>query len=489
MFKLPIQYYGGGEEEGGRSTPPPSRGDEGGRSSGDTQVVKLGEKVATVDTTIKVPTVSSVKINTGNLKAISAGRPLTIKGDEGAEVIVNIVATSGSDLGKFYNFTTNSFDASAKFDNQNNLKATIKNGVFTSQVNFPASGGDSYNIIVIAPGDKDTRLAGGISRGGNVVAKSISRVANAEVTLSMSTDSAADGTANYATFPTDVTSTNSPAKTSNTPVEVEWIVTNASSDAGGFGLKLASDETLKDFDWDNAWYCSTTENVADNPAGDGEDGDIVTVADLTDLYVGLELVYHKGTTVPTNKAGSAVGTTIITAITQTADLLTEGGTVSFSKDVAFEDGETMTFRGYGKRLINKSTGLDVNFGKFTATAAQLTKTVRDGGGGVTDAVDGDSTTISLNGTYGIAGGNTVTYKGAGVDNSAANAVTSVSASSSAGSMVVQNAQTLTAGTKLIFKGCSQTVKIKGRVLIKKYPTSNKTIYLDLDKFITVGAGS
>jgi hypothetical protein len=170
-------------------------------------------------------------------------------------------------------------------------------------------------------------------------------------------------------------------------------------------------------------------------------------------------------------------------------LLTEGGTVSFSKDVAFEDGETMTFRGYGKRLINKSTGLDVNFGKFTATAAQLTKTVRDGGGGVTDAVDGDSTTISLNGTYGIAGGNTVTYKGAGVDNSAANAVTSVSASSSAGSMVVQNSQTLTAGTKLIFKGCSQTVTIKGRVLIKKYPTSNKTIYLDLDKFITVGAGS
>ena len=476
MFKLPIQYYKTGEE-GGRSTPPPSKDDEGGV---DTQVVKLGKRVATVDTTIKVPTVSSVKINTGNLKAISAGRPLTIKGDEGAEVIVNIVATSGSDLGKFYNFKTNSFDSLAKFDNQNNLRATIKNGVVTSQINFPASGGDSYNIIVIAPEDKDTRLAGGISRGGNVVAKSISRVANAQVTLSMSTNSAADGTANYATFPSDVTSTNSPAKTGSTPVAIDWTVTNASSDAGGFGLKLASDETLKDFDWNSAWYCSTTENVADNPAGDGEDGDIVTVADLTDLYVGLELVYHKGTTVPTNKAGSAVGTTIITAITQTADLLTEGGTVSFSKDVAFEDGETMTFRGYGKRLINKSTGLDVNFGKFTATAAQLTKTVRG-------AVSG--TTVNLNGTYGIAGGNTVTYKGAGVDNSAANAVTSVSASSSAGSMVVQNAQTLTAGTKLIFKGCSQTVKIKGRVLIKKYPTSNKTIYLDLDKFITVGAGS
>ena len=463
MFKLPIQYYGGGEE-GGRSTPPPSKDDETGV---DTQVVKLGEKVATVDTTIKVPTVSSVKINTGSLKAISAGRPLTIKGDEGAEVIINIVATSGSDLGKFYNFTTNSFDDLAKFDNQNNLRAVIKNGVFTSQINFPASGGDSYNIIVIAPGDKDTRLAGGISRGGNVTAKSISRVANAEVTLSMSTDSAADGTANYATFPTDVTSTNSPVKTGNTPVTIDWTVTNVSSDAGGFGLKLASNETLKDFDWNSAWYCSTTENVSDNPAGDGVSSSTVVVADLTDLYVGLQLIYHKGTTAPS-------ATTFIKSI----DVLTK--TLTFSTSQAFEDGETMTFRGYGKRLINKSTGLDVDFGKFTATAAELTKTVRG-------AVSG--TTVNLNGTYGIAGGNTVTYKGAGVNNSAANAVTSVSASSSAGSMVVQNSQTLTAGTKLIFKGCSQTVTIKGRVLIKKYPTSNKTIYLDLDKFITVGAGS
>ena len=461
MFKLPIQYYKTGEE-GGRSTPPPSKDDEGGV---DAQVVKLGERVATVDTTIKVPTVSSVKINTGSLKAISAGRPLTIKGDEGAEVIINIVATSGSDLGKFYNFTTNSFDDLAKFDNQNNLRAVIKNGVFTSQINFPASGGDSYNIIVIAPGDKDTRLAGGISRGGNVTAKSISRVANAEVTLSMSTDSAADGTANYATFPITVGAGG--AQTGNTPVTIDWTVTNVSSDAGGFGLKLASNETLKDFDWNSAWYCSTTENVSDNPAGDGVSSSTVVVADLTDLYVGLELIYHKGTTAPS-------ATTFIKSI----DVLTK--TLTFSTSQAFEDGETMTFRGYGKRLINKSTGLDVDFGKFTATAAELTKTVRG-------AVSG--TTVNLNGTYGIAGGNTVTYKGAGVNNSAANAVTSVSASSSAGSMVVQNSQTLTAGTKLIFKGCSQTVTIKGRVLIKKYPTSNKTIYLDLDKFITVGAGS
>ena len=191
------------------------------------------------------------------------------------------------------------------------------------------------------------------------------------------------------------------------------------------------------------------------------------VADLTDLYVGLQLIYHKGTPAPS-------ATTFIKSI----DVLTK--TLTFSTSQAFEDGETMTFRGYGKRLINKSTGLDVDFGKFTATAAELTKTVRG-------AVSG--TTVNLNGTYGIAGGNTVTYKGAGVNNSAANAVTSVSASSSAGSMVVQNSQTLTAGTILIFKGCSQTVTIKGRVLIKKYPTSNKTIYLDLDKFITVGAGS
>ena len=90
---------------------------------------------------------------------------------------------------------------------------------------------------------------------------------------------------------------------------------------------------------------------------------------------------------------------------------------------------------------------------------------------------------------GIAGGNFIGILGAGVDNSSANTVTSVSASSSAGSCVVDESQTLSQGTVITFKGCYQVINFTGTINITKYPTSNKTIYLDLDKLITVGAAS
>ena len=91
--------------------------------------------------------------------------------------------------------------------------------------------------------------------------------------------------------------------------------------------------------------------------------------------------------------------------------------------------------------------------------------------------------------HGIAGGNLIKYTGVGVNNSSANAVTSVSASSTAGSITVQLAQTLSAGTVLTFPGCHKIINFTGSFTIFKYPTANQNIYLDLDKFITVGAGS
>ena len=231
------------------------------------------------------------------------------------------------------------------------------------------------------------------------------------------------------------------------------------------GLKLASATTLETFNWNKAWYFETTETIDGNVASDEN---IVVVDDITDLVAGMELIYITGTTAPGAK-------TYITAV----DIPTK--TLTLSRDQALSDGNTMTFRAYGSRIIEKVTGMSIDFGKFKASSAALTKTVRS-------AVSG-STTINLDGTYGIAGGNSVTYTGAKVNNTAANAVTSVSASSSAGSIVVQLAQTLTEDTVLTFSGSTQSIKITGKPIIKKYPTSNRTIKLELDKFITVGAAS
>ena len=91
-------------------------------------------------------------------------------------------------------------------------------------------------------------------------------------------------------------------------VAFNWDVNNWNgvADAGSFGLVVTNEASSGlPVISENYWYFTTTEAVADNPAGDGEDSTTVTVADVTDLGVGTELYYHKGTTVPTNKAGSA----------------------------------------------------------------------------------------------------------------------------------------------------------------------------------------
>ena len=58
-----------------------------------------------------------------------------------------------------------------------------------------------------------------------------------------------------------------------------------------------------------------------------------------------------------------------------------------------------------------------------------------------------------------------------------------------GAMVVQLTQILKAGTLLTFDGCFKKINFVGNIIINSYPNSNRTIYLDLDQFITVGAAS
>ena len=104
--------------------------------------------------------------------------------------------------------------------------------------------------------------------------------------------------------------------------------------------------------------------------------------------------------------------------------------------------------------------------------------------------DGDytpSTTITLNGTYGVGKGAAIT--GLGVNQTSSPTVSTVSASSSAGSIVMTTAQTLRAGTKLYVTPNNKNHLISAIPVVKRGPTSSVTINLNLDNFITVGVGS
>ena len=402
--------------------------------------------------------ITRVNIDNSEMPPAETTRLISIGGEAGAKVMVLVfdISVGSSAQHKYYDWNSQAFEDGHN-DSHNNLTLYLRESS-TENVNvyFP-SGGGTY-VIKILP------LEGTKILNKNSYTLQLSKQAsNATLTF---TPISLGSSSNYATLPTK-TSTGAPGDTN--VINFSFDVTNVSNDSHGFGLKLSDIITLSS----KNWYFTTTENILDNPAGDGEDSQVVQVSDLSDLGIGSELIYHKATTSPVNKAGDSLSGVRITSL----DLL--NSTIKFNQAVAFEDGETMTFRAYGKQAISNAIGVTLGFGSVEFLPTKLTKTIRAGS---------SSTTINLNGTYGIAGGNTVTISGLGIDNSSNNAVTSVSASSSAGSIVVQNSQSgLTTGSTITFKGCNQIINISGSIKIGNYPTANKTIYLDLDKFITVGA--
>ena len=355
-------------------------------------------------------------------------------------------------------------------------------------------------------------------------------------------------TANYKTFPSSVTSVNSPALPSNASEPVNWDIENTESDARGFGLRLIRQPI------DTDWYFTasdTVNNRLDNTIEkifstvDGAVGGSTAVtldADYTNAGGGIievgDYVFGEGVTVGTtvaavNVGGDAKDITLSASmtiedgvelefITATTEIIiddltdivegmvistvsgtnayligtptitsinTATNTLTLSAAQAFVDDITLAFQARGSSSIKKATGANIDFSGWnadvtSATSAELTKTVRS---------DSSGTTVDLNGTYGIAGGNHVTIAGVGVNNASTNTVVSVSASSSSGSMVMTLAQNvgvgLAQGAKLYFTGSTQKVTIINTIPVSRNPDANRTIYLDLDNFITVGAAS
>ena len=409
--------------------------------------------------------INSFNIDVSNMPAGRAIRPFTITGDKGAEF--EIIAIQSGTL-KYYDFKNKVFENGHNSSN-NNLRVKLKSGSYNNSIIFPSGGGD-YVIKLITINGTETS-----SSNSKVITKSISKAA-ANTTITFKPGSA--DTTYYQTLPT---STSSGAATDTDVISFSWSVLNSTTDAKSHGFKLTS----ADIETYNSryWYFTTSENVVTNPAGDTEDTTTVVVADTTYLCVGMELTYYKATTAPENKAGSAVGLTTVVSII--------GNTIGFSQAVGFDEGQTMTFRAYGTTYINDAIGLDLSFSPTERSATILQKTV-EARGGVTETTDGSSASIALPNTLGIGVG--FGYTGFGVNNSSSNLVTAVTPDADGtgndGIITVGLAQALEAGTVLTFVDTHSQIDFFGIIKVNKYSsTTPHTIYLDLDKILTVGAGS
>ena len=171
-----------------------------------------------------------------------------------------------------------------------------------------------------------------------------------------------------------------------------------------------------------------------------------------------------------------------------------------SRDQAITSTHTMTFRAYGSSFIQEAIGTNIDFSSWNSDFDTMTlekqfkKTVR---------VTGTNTVIALNNTYGISGGSHLRVKGVNVNNNGSNKVVNVlqadvdgdnGGSPGNGTITVQQTQTaaLSVGTILKFfgsglgKGSRDKLELSNTITINSYPLASRIIYLDLDKFITIG---
>ena len=396
--------------------------------------------------------INSFNINESDMPAADTTRTFTVTGNTGAQfrIIALQNPSSSSDHTLYYDFTDRAFEAGHN-DLNNNLTITLTGNKHNGSIKFPAGAGE-FVIKLMTIGDTELQ-----NSRVNVITKSISKLANPTITFTPGTFTTTANT--YATLPT---TTSTGAVASGDVVSFDWDVTNSAVDAYSHGLRYTAVTINASY-----WYFQTTDTVN----GAVSSSYTVVVDDLTDIVVGM--------TINEVSSGSLSGTPRITSIDTTSKTLTLDAAQTFA------DGITLYFRAYGTTYIKDATGLDLSFNTTTLTPTALTTTVR--------ADVSASTTITLNATNGIGGGNFIAYKGVGVDNSSANKITSVTpdpdGSDNDGAMVVQLAQTLTAGTVLTFSQIHKIINFAGTINIQAYPSANRTIYLDLDKIITPGVAS
>ena len=430
--------------------------------------------------------INSFFINDNKLTTVSEIREFNINGDVGSKFILYVIqkSSSSSVFEKYYNFITNTFETPTLGFNKNHyLRKELNSKVFNDKIHFPSGTSGGYKIVLIADPDSTTSFASSLNNA-NVFTKDIEDIGNTTVTFVFKTAN----TSSYASNPpsANLTASGSPKTQQSTiNVDIAKTLTNTSSDANGFGLRVTSA-----FNIENGIYCEKTHTVN----GAVSSSKTVILDSVDNLVVGA--------TITSVSSGSVSGTPVIETIDTDTNTITLTG-----NNQNFSDGVTLTFKITGKTGIEDGFDLDIianNLTEFTNNIIENTnlaantgnlnlsnilsvnKTVR----GSVSADAGASGGLNLNGTYGIAGGDHVTVLGNGFRNNTT--ISSVNTPSSSAGAVTTNVghNDLVAGESLTFVGSTQALTLTNCSLaIRSFPAADLTVNIDLDSFITPGAAS
>ena len=431
------------------------------------------------------------EINTQNLTTNTSNRPLKISGDVGSEFSLQVIQNSASTsvLDKFYNFTTKTFES--VFNKNHILNVKLRSNFYSKNIIFPSTTVSDYRVLLIANQKSNTVLSDSISSSDHVVSRKIVHTSPVQIDFVFKTSN----TSSYSANPphANVTSTGTPGLVSAVSVDIAKTVTNASTDANGFGLIVT-----------NGFSDATSFFIEQNQTVNG------AITSATSFLLDDTSNITVGSVITAVDGGSLSGTPSVISIVENL--------VTISSAQTFADNRILTFKTTGVSNIETATKTDTSTGLAFRTAnlsqrltnivnrttiartgggstdeildAQtVTKTVR-ADGSVSEATDALSSTVTLNGTYGIAGSDVSTITGLGIANNNTLVSEIGTPSASAGALTLNNAVLLDAGQEVVFVGSSQSVALTGaQILIDSYPTSALTVNLDLDTFITPGTAT
>lgn len=409
--------------------------------------------------------IKKVFIDQSSMLDVGAKREITVFGEIGAEFNINIIKINGNSKESYYNFVTNTFTEA--FVAANNLQVELFTESFSKLIVFPAdTSGEVYSIKTIAK-EQTTQF----SKNNFVDTKTITQVGQTIIAFQAPDDFNSDS--KLTALPSAVQSTGSTALSPTVTVPIEWTFTNTSSDTKGFGLRLPGLPVSNEFIIPNSyWYSQQVVVVDGNHVSVTE----ITVDSIGNTVAGMEL---------DGVLAAGGGKIFVTSIS--------GTTITFSSVVSASNNDQLKLKAYGPNLIKSIFGQEVEFSNFVAKGVPLEKQVRTE---TTFPLSTGDVTLNLNGTYGVGGGSHVRLEGFNVNNSANNnLITTVTASSTAGSVVINYAgasdditkvNVIPVGTKLNVIGSYQVITVTGNVKIKKYPDSNAKVILDMTQIITAG---
>jgi len=435
--------------------------------------------------------IKTIKIDNTAIRTGGASRSVVITGDSDAVFSLKVLRSSD---GRYYNFFTNTFEAT--YTSKSRL-ANKKPGSFS--IVFPAAtSGDTYTIHVFAEPHYNTEFNFGSNKlhYSTVIEQVGSGSGDGNSTITFATDTSIS-TVSATTIGTSTgSSTDKFVGASRSTVTMKDKQLTVPAATGNYGVFITDPGVTSNVgEWDaNDLYWITTaadhETTSASTHDTGSDSTALVLDNVDGLYIGMHVsAIESGSVTSTMPTITAIDTdtlTVTLSATQTWDI---------TKDI--------TFRAYGPGLIKKTTNIELELTNATCKLGQESTTVR------TAIASGTGTAVDVNGTGGIGNGATIRCKF--IDKST-HASPCVVAHGGATGHITQGTLNITrglfcatttatfnpplgvdvpirAGTIIYIDGSSADIYLSGTISISKYPTTNKNIYIDVSKIFTAGVNT